>query len=72
MKKWICLLLALVCLCGIAVSASAEKGFETLYELFIDEEVFDEPDSAELYSRIALREYDWQTRTETELEVLAF
>ena len=45
MKKWICLLLALVCLCGIAVSASAEKGFETLYELFIDEEVFDEPDS---------------------------
>ena len=45
MKKWICLLLALVCLCGIAVSASAEKGFETLYELFIDEEVFDEPDN---------------------------
>ena len=34
--------------------------------------LFDEPDSAELYSRIALREYDWQTRTETELEVLAF
>ena len=33
---------------------------------------FDEPDSAELYSRIVLREYDWQTRTETELEVLAF
>ena len=34
--------------------------------------LFDEPDSAELYSRIVLREYDWQTRTETELEVLAF
>ena len=33
---------------------------------------FDEPDSAELYSRIALREYNWQTRTETELEALAF
>ena len=34
--------------------------------------LFDEPDSVELYSRIALREYDWQTRTEIELEVLAF
>ena len=34
--------------------------------------LFDEPDSAELYSRIVLREYDWQTRTETELEALAF
>ena len=34
--------------------------------------LFDEPDSAELYSRIVLREYDWQTRTEIELEVLAF
>ncbi len=34
--------------------------------------LFDEPDSAELYSQIALREYDWQTRTETELETLAF
>ena len=34
--------------------------------------LFDEPDSAELYSRIVLREYDWQSRTETELEVLAF
>ncbi len=33
---------------------------------------FDEPDNAELYSRIALREYDWQTRTETELEALVF
>ena len=34
--------------------------------------LFDEPDSAELYSRIVLREYDWQTRTETELKALAF
>ena len=34
--------------------------------------LFDEPDSAELYSRIILREYDWQIRTETELEALAF
>ena len=42
---------------------------ETALEAF---RFFDEPDSAELYSRIALREYDWQTRTETELEVLAF
>ena len=42
---------------------------ETALEAF---RLFDEPDSAELYSRIALREYDWQTRTETELEVLAF
>ena len=42
---------------------------ETALEAF---RLFDEPDSAELYSRIVLREYDWQTRTETELEVLAF
>ena len=42
---------------------------ETALEAF---RLFDEPDSAELYSRIALREYDWQTRTETELEALAF
>ena len=34
--------------------------------------LFDEPDSAELYSRIVLREYDWQTGTETELKALAF
>ena len=34
--------------------------------------LFDEQDSAELYSRIVLREYDWQTRTETELEALVF
>ena len=34
--------------------------------------LFDEPDSAEFYSRIVLREYDWQTRTETELETLTF
>ena len=33
---------------------------------------FDEPDSADLYSRIVLREYDWQTLTETELKALAF
>ena len=45
--------------------ADRETALETL-------RLFDEPDSAELYSRIVLREYDWQTRTETELEVLAF
>ena len=42
---------------------------ETVLEAF---RLFDESDSAELYSRIVLREYDWQTRTETELEALAF
>ena len=42
---------------------------ETALEAF---RLFDEPDNAELYSRIALREYDWQTRTETELEALVF
>ena len=42
---------------------------ETALEAFL---LFDEPDNAELYSRIALREYDWQTRTETELEALVF
>ena len=42
---------------------------ETALEAF---RLYDEPDSAELYSRIVLREYDWQTRTETELEMLAF
>lgn len=42
---------------------------ETALEAF---RLFDEPDSAELYSRIALREYNWQTRTETEIEALAF
>ena len=42
---------------------------ETALEAF---RFFDEPDSAELYSRIVLREYDWQTGTETELKALAF
>ena len=42
---------------------------ETALEAF---RLFDEPDSAELYSRIVLREYDWQTGTETELKALAF
>ncbi|MBR2663998.1 MAG: hypothetical protein IKE25_09805 [Clostridia bacterium] len=42
---------------------------ETALEAF---RLFDELDNAELYSRIVLQEYDWQTRTETELEVLAF
>ena len=44
MKKWISLMLAVLCLTGFAVNACAEKGFETLYELFCSEEVFDEPD----------------------------
>lgn len=33
---------------------------------------FDEPDSAEIYSRITLSAYDWETNEETELETLTF
>lgn len=35
-------------------------------------QLFDEPDSAEMYSRIALVEYDWTARKETELKALTF
>lgn len=34
--------------------------------------MFDEPDSAELYSRITLTAHDWSTGTETELHSLFF
>lgn len=43
MKKMICLLLVLACLCGTMLTAHAEKGFELLYGLFSSEEVFGEP-----------------------------
>ena len=34
--------------------------------------MFNEPDSAEVYSRITLIAHDWNTGTDTELEVLTF
>lgn len=34
--------------------------------------LFDEPDSAELYSRITLTAYDWSTGAEAELDALIF
>ena len=34
--------------------------------------LFDEPDSAELYSRITLVSHDWSTGAEAELDALAF
>ena len=34
--------------------------------------LFDEPDSAELYSRITLTAHDWSTGAETELDALSF
>jgi hypothetical protein len=42
MKKWVCILLTAI-LAACAVSASAEKGFETLFELYCSEEVFGQP-----------------------------
>lgn len=33
---------------------------------------FDEPDSAELYSRIRLTRHDWETDTDETLETLEF
>ena len=41
---------------------TAEEAFST----------FDEADSAELYSRITLSEYDWETEKETELGTMGF
>ena len=35
-------------------------------------DLFREPDSAELYSRITLTAYDWTTGTETTLKTLTF
>ena len=43
MKKRIALMLAMICFAGMVLPASAEPGFETLYELFCTEEVFGEP-----------------------------
>ncbi len=34
--------------------------------------LFDEPDSAELYSQITLTAHDWSTGAETELDALIF
>ena len=34
--------------------------------------LFDEPDRAELYSRITLTAHDWSTGSETELDALSF
>ena len=34
--------------------------------------LFDEPESADLYSLITLIAHDWSTGTDTELEVLTF
>ena len=39
--------MVLVCLTGVSVSASAEKGFETVYDLFSDEKAFGQPVAAE-------------------------
>lgn len=35
-------------------------------------QLFDEPDSAELYSRIRLTRHDWETGTDEMLETLEF
>lgn len=43
MRKWIALLTAVACLAGFAATAGAEKGFENLYGLYSDENVFGEP-----------------------------
>ena len=57
---------------GIEGQVDSEQDYTDRETAFEALRLFDEPDSAELYSRIVLREYDWQTRTETELEALAF
>ena len=43
MKKWIALMMALVCMMGICGTAFAEKGFENIYGLFCDEQVLGQP-----------------------------
>ena len=35
-------------------------------------QMFNEPDSAEMYSEIRLTEYDWETKTEKLLDILRF
>lgn len=43
MRKMICMLLTVLLLTGLLATASAEKGLETLYELYCQEDVFGEP-----------------------------
>jgi hypothetical protein len=43
MKKWIALMMALVCMMGICGAVYAEKGFENTYGLFCDEQVLGQP-----------------------------
>ena len=55
--------------------AGAEDSTQTFNDLEVAKEalqLFDEPDSTEMYSRITLVEYDWKTRHETELKALTF
>lgn len=55
--------------------AGVEDSTQSFNDLGAAEEalqLFDEPDSAEMYSRIALVEYDWTARKETELKALTF
>lgn len=53
--------------------AGAEDSIQSFNDLGDAEEalqLFDEPDSVEMYSRIALVEYDWTAKQETELKTL--
>ena len=43
MKKWIALMMALVCMTGICGAAFAEKGFETIYGMLCNEQVLGQP-----------------------------
>ena len=43
MKKWMGLVLMVVCLAGMIVPAFGEAGFETLYSLFCTDELFGQP-----------------------------
>lgn len=43
MKKWIAMILAGICVLGMAASAGAEPGFENLYGLYCDEQVLGQP-----------------------------
>ena len=43
MKKWIAIMAALICMAEAAVSAFAETGFESLYALYSDEQIFSTP-----------------------------
>lgn len=55
--------------------AGAEDSTQSFNDRSTAEEalhLFNEPDSAEMYSRITLVEYNWKTRQETELKALTF